>query len=90
MIKLNFACTGVLQGATGNKIPLTSFPAEDDDSYSTFCLARWAHYPVSDPPEWWKLLPLRWKVVTAEFGSKLRGMSNRIPKTTWIGAHDRY
>ena len=71
------------------KIPLTKFEACEDDSFSVFAPPRWTHFPRSEPIEWWKFLPLKWPVVTQEFGSKLRGMVNRVSKETWIGAHDR-
>ena len=62
--------------------------ASEDDSFSVFSDGRWTHAPTSDPKVWWPKIPLSWPV-TAEFGSKVLGMVNRVPKLTWEGAHNR-
>ena len=80
---------GLVKSAARNKVPLVVIPEAEDDAMTKFSGGRWPYPPVSDPVEWWKYLPVRWKVVIAEFGSKTRGMINRVPKETWIGAHDR-
>ena len=72
-----------------NVIPLQMVPAGQDDSRAFFCDGRWLHYPTSDPEVWWARIPVAWPVITSEFGSKLRGMVNRVPKKTRIGAHNR-
>ena len=60
-----------------------------DDATLLFCDGRWFRPPVSEVVEWWKRLPVCWPQIIPEYQSKERGMTNRIPRDTWAGAHDR-
>ena len=43
----------------------------------------------SETEKWWEHVPLSWEVTTVEYGSRERGIVNRIPKETWRNAHNR-
>ena len=77
-----------MEGAT-NVIAVKLIAAGRDDASVFFCDGRWLHHPTSDPGVWWANIPVEWPVVTGQFGDKLRGMVNRVPKETWEGAHSR-
>ena len=70
--------------------PLVKLEADEDNSVDKLCAARWGLYPViADPETFWGKLQPKYAVIQPEFGAKVRGVQNRVPRSTWIAAHDR-
>ena len=61
----------------------------EHDFVSKLCPASLVHFPIGEPIKFWHLIPVEWKVVTAEYGYKERGAGGRIAKATWMSAHNR-
>lgn len=79
-------------GAEGDFVPppLVKLEAAEDNAVDKLCPARFELYPiVSDPETYWSKLKAKYEVIQPEFGAEIRGMLHRVPKQTWVGAHDR-
>ena len=79
-----------MRGAERKKVPMVVIPEAEDDAFGKFSEARWRYPPMSEPAlEWWKHVKVKYDMVIPEFGAKIRGMINRVPRLTWEGAHNR-
>ena len=70
--------------------PLVQLAASQDNADDILCEARFTLYPiVADLETFWGKFPAKYDDIQPEFGAKVRGMQNRIPKQTWVAAHNR-
>ena len=70
--------------------PLVKLPATEDNANDKLCDARFTLYPIiSDLQAAWSRLPAKFDMIQPEFGAEARGMQHRVPKHTWVSAHDR-
>ena len=83
---------GVVMGGEEELLPppLVKLGATEDNCMDKICDARLLLYPiVGDQADYWGRLPPKYDVIQPEFGAKLRGVQNRVPRATWVAAHDR-
>ena len=50
------------------EVPETQYASGGHDCTSIFHPASWAHFPVSEATKWWSKLPVKWPIVTHEYG----------------------
>ena len=50
------------------EVPETQYASGGHDCTSIFHPASWAHFPVSEATKWWSKIPVKWPIVTHEYG----------------------
>ena len=70
--------------------PLVTMEASENNSMDKLCAARFKLYPiVAELETFWENVQPKYVSIQPEFGAKVRGMLNRVPRQTWVAAHDR-
>ena len=54
------------------EVPETQYEAGLHDCTAVFHPAAWAHFPISEAANWWNKIPVRWPIVTHEYGQVSR------------------
>ena len=65
---VNFTVSGQIMEYTVVEVPETQYAAGGHDCTSIFHPAAWAHFPVSEATKWWSKIPVKWPIVTHEYG----------------------
>ena len=79
-------------GGSGDTIPppVVKLAESEDNAVDKLCAARFELYPITaDLVEFWGREKAKYEVIQPEFGARVRGVLNRVPKLTWEAAHDR-
>ena len=50
------------------EVPVTQYESGGHDCTTVFHPASWAHFPISEASNWWSKIPVRWPIVTHEYG----------------------
>ena len=69
------------------EVPETQYEAGLHDCTAVFHPAAWAHFPISEAANWWNKIPVRWPIVTHEYGqvSKRFLVKNILNKKLFLG-----
>ena len=67
-ILIVFVFSGQIMEYTVVEVPVTQYESGGHDCTAVFHPASWAHFPISEASNWWSKIPVRWPIVTHEYG----------------------